>query len=266
MTPALGPEALRLDGRVFVVVGGGQGIGHAACRALAAAGARVVCTDVSRERAEAVAAETGGEAAVADATDDADVARLFQGARARHGAALAGFVDIVGMADLRPLREMTPAAWDRQQDIVLRQAFHVLRHGAEALPEGGAAVFVSSLAGLRSLANQGVYGIAKAGLNHMVAVASHEYGPQGLRVNAVAPGLVRTPRVEAAFGSALMARITDAVPLRRANEPEDIANAILFLLSDMARCITGAVLASDGGLGHVGALPAIEVGEALIRR
>lgn len=260
------PSRLRLDGRAFVVLGGGQGIGIETCQALAQCGARVLVVDLDIERAEQTAGDLGGDAMVADVTREEDVVKVFQRARELYGDTFDGVVDIVGKADLRPLSANSLNEWDRQFDIVLRHAFLTVKHGAAAMPEcGGTMVFVSSLAGVRSFGNQGAYGVAKAALNHLVAVASHEFGPRGIRVNAVSPSLTLTPRVVAGFGERLIADIVAHTPLRKANEPADIASAILFLSSGLARTITGMVIQVDGGLQHVAALPPIEVGDRLIK-
>jgi len=224
----------------------------------------VLCVDVDSARATETAEKLGVDSMVGDVTNPEDMLHIFSRARKLFGKDFRGFVDIVGMADLRPIANYTPEDWRRQFSIVLDHAFLAVKYGAEVLTEGGSMIFISSLAGIRSIKNQGVYGIAKAALNYLVYVASHEYGPANIRVNAIAPGLTRTPRVVAGFGEALIQDIVDHTPLGRANEPEDIAKAILFFASDMARCITGVVMPIDGGLQHVGSLPTINVGNRLI--
>jgi 3alpha(or 20beta)-hydroxysteroid dehydrogenase len=259
--------SIRLDGKGFVVLGGGQGIGRETCRALAQAGAEILCVDLKLELAQPVAQEVNGHACEADVTKAPEMRRVFDDARKIFGGRFGGVVDIVGMGDLRTIAEMDEPAWDRQYDLLLRHAFLAIKYGAETLPAaGGAMVFVSSFSGLRSAEGQAVYGSAKAALNHLAVCAAHEYGPKNIRINVVAPGLTRTPRVVAGFGEALIDEIVERIPLRRANEPDDIAKAILFLSSDLARCVTGVVLPVDGGLINVAALPPIKVGEALLRR
>ncbi|MGR3322493.1 MAG: SDR family NAD(P)-dependent oxidoreductase [Sagittula sp.] len=254
-----------LTGGLYAVLGGGQGIGAEMCGVLAASGARVICCDLDLARAEAVANELSGAVAQRlDVTDADAMAAFFAGIAEAHGQPLSGLVDIVGVADLRRIEAFSPEDYDWQQNIVLRQAFLAVKHGAEAMKDsGGAIVLVSSIASLASAPNQGVYGIAKAGLNHLTRVAAHEYGPRNIRVNAVAPGLTRTPRVVAGFGEALLAEIEATIPLRRANQPRDIATAAAFLLSDLSCCISGVVLPVDGGLSALSAVPEIDVGARL---
>lgn len=254
-----------LSGKLIAVLGGGQGIGEITCKMLGASGAKVICCDLDDARAADVAAQTpDAVAARLDVTDAAAVADFFTGIAGTYGQPLDGLVDIVGVADLRRIEAFSIEDYDWQQNIVLRQAFLAVKHGAAALAgRGGAIVLISSVASLASAPDQGVYGIGKAGLNHLTRVAAHEYGPAGIRVNAVAPGLTRTPRVIAGFGEALLGEIEQAIPLRRANEPEDIAVAVGFLLSDLARSISGVILPVDGGLSAVSAVPVIGVGSKL---
>jgi hypothetical protein len=126
-------------------------------------------------------------------------------------------------------------------------------------------VFVSSLAGVRSLQGQGVCGAAKAALNHPVAAAALELGPRNIRVSAVAPGLTRTLRLTAVLGNEKMQTIAGSVPLRRFGYPEDIAAAILFLTSDLARLISGVILPVDGGITNVSVFPALDVGANFLK-
>jgi NAD(P)-dependent dehydrogenase (short-subunit alcohol dehydrogenase family) len=252
----------RLDDRGFVVLGAGQGIGRQTCHALSQAGARVLCVDRERELAEAVAAEIGGRACVADVVDRSDMERVFADARHAFADSFSGVVDIVGIADVRPLADMDDAGWGRQFDLVLRHAYLAIQLGAKAMSSGGSMVFVSSIAGMLSVENESTYGAAKAALNHLVRCTAHELGPRNIRINAVAPGFVRTPRLLAALSDDFWRGLNDYIPLRRAASPADIAKAILFLASDMSTCITGTVVTVDGGVSSVAALPHIPLGPA----
>lgn len=248
----------RLDGRGFVVLGAGQGIGLESCRALRQAGADLVCVDRDEALAAAVAEETGGLAHRCDVTRRDDMERLFETAAGRFGEAFGGVVDIVGIADVRPLAEMDDDGWNRQFDIVLRHAYLALQIGARYVAPGGSFVFVSSMSGDLSVENQSTYGVSKAALNHLVRCAAHELGAARIRVNAVAPGFVKTPRLRAALPEAFWADLEQHhIPLGRAALPQDIANAILYLASDMSACVTGAILPVDGGVSKVAALPRI---------
>lgn len=250
---------IRLDGRGFVVLGGGEGMGRQACHALAQAGARVLCVDREMARAETVAGEIGGIPCGADVTKRADMVRIFQVAEEKFGTDLAGIVDIVGVAEIGSLSDMEDDVWNRQFDIVLKHAYLALQIGGAALANrgGGSIAFVGSLSGIASVANQVAYGTAKAALHHLVRCSAHELGPSGVRVNAVAPGFVRTPRLLQRLGEPFWKRVGETNPMRRAGMPADIARAILFLSSDLAGYVTGNVLTLDGGAGHIAALPEI---------
>ena len=237
-----------LEGRGFVVLGAGQGIGRQTCHALARAGARVFCVDRDPELAGAIAREVEGVACVADITARADVERVFAEAVGRFGDKLRGLVDIDGMADIRKLPDTDDASWNRNFDLNVRHAYLAIQIGARAMAKGGSMVFVSSISGTHSIENEVSYGAAKAALNHLVRCAAHELGPQNIRVNAVTPGFVRTPRLLAALNEDFWTGIKTYIPLRRAAEPSDIAKAILFLASDMSNYVTGAVIPIDGGL------------------
>src|SRR5271154_6282803 len=126
-----------LEGRGFVVLGAGQGIGRQTCHALAQAGARVFCVDRDPELAEAIAAEVKGIACVADVTARADVERLFTEATARFGETLHGLVDIVGMADIRNIADTDDASWNRNFDFNVRHAYLAVQAGARAMTRGG---------------------------------------------------------------------------------------------------------------------------------
>jgi NAD(P)-dependent dehydrogenase (short-subunit alcohol dehydrogenase family) len=270
-TPERSPVAdyrnpARLDGRGFVLFGAGQGIGRQSAHALAQSGAKVLCVDREIDLAAAVAEEIGGEPIAADVATRAGAEKAFEKARAWFGDALSGVVDIVGVADVRKLADMDDAAWDRNFDIVLRHAYLAVQIGARSMPRGGAMVFVSSLAGSRGVENQVAYGTAKAALDHLVRSAATELGPRNIRINAVSPGFVRTPRLLAALNEDFWRGLNDYIPLRRSAEPSDIAKAILFFASDMSTCITGTVLPIDGGVANVADLPSIPLGPGAAKK
>ena len=248
-------KSLDLKGRGYVVIGAGQGIGAATCRALGGLGARLLCVDNDSERAGAIAMETGGAAIVADVTKRADVTRVFAKAHDLFGQDLCGAADIVGMASIGPLAALTDQDWDQQFDIVLRHVFLTIQIGGEMLAArgGGSLAFVGSISGNLSIAGQSAYGAAKAALHHLVETAAHELGPKNVRVNAVAPSFVRTPRLMA-LGDGFWNDISAALPLRRPAEPADIAKAQVFMLSDMSTCMTGAIMPVDSGLAQVAAV------------
>ncbi|MEV3858773.1 SDR family oxidoreductase [Streptomyces sp. NPDC050095] len=244
------PALHRLDGRGFVLLGAGNGIGRQTAHALTAAGARVLCVDIDKERADAVAAQTDGIPYVADVTSRPDMEALFAYGERELGP-LGGVVDIVGMAHYAALDALDDDAWQWHFSMVLRHAWLAVQYGGEAVARagGGPLVFVASVSGLTAAPLHGAYGAAKAGLMSLVRTAAVEYGPRGVRVNAVAPGVVWTPRVAGLLGEEGRALNAANAPLGRVAEPADIAAALLFLASPLSSYVTGQTLVVDGGAG-----------------
>ncbi|MGT2527371.1 SDR family NAD(P)-dependent oxidoreductase [Streptomyces nojiriensis] len=241
----------RLDGRRLVLLGAGNGIGRQSAHALAAAGARVLCADVDEGRAAAVARETGGVPYACDVTRREAVRTLFARAPELLGGPVGGVVDIVGMARYAALPELDDAGWDWHFDLVLRHAWLAVQYGGEAVAAagGGPLVFVASVSGLTAAPLHAAYGAAKAGLMALVRSAAVELGPRGVRVNAVAPGVVWTPRVAALLGAEGRRRNAENAPLGRVAETSDIAAALYFLASPLSSYVTGQTLVVDGGVG-----------------
>lgn len=242
---------LRMDGRRFVVLGGGYGMGRQAAHQLASLGAGVYVADVEGARARHVAEEIGPAAAAGtgDASDRHAMIRLFAEAGGFLGG-VDGVVDVIGVAEWGGVLELSDDTWARQQDVTLRHAFLALQLGGAAMAaaSGGTFVFVSSVSGLFSSANHAAYGVGKAGLLSLVKSAAEELGPLGIRVNAVVPGSVATPRVEAMRAAGLVAPWQDnPSPIGPPAETADVAAAIVFLSSDLSAQITGQGLVVDGG-------------------
>jgi NAD(P)-dependent dehydrogenase (short-subunit alcohol dehydrogenase family) len=241
-----------LAGSAAAVIGAGQGIGRATALLLASAGARVALVDEAEDRARAVARELAdrgshGVPLVADVTDPRAAERAIARADAELGG-LTTVINIVGSASWAPLLEMDEATWQRDFRVNLEHHWYVARAAvarwrSQAAP--GSLVVVASVSGIFAAPRHGAYGAAKAGLLSLVRTMSDEWWPS-VRVNAVVPGMVRTPRIEAMWESGEIARPTDDA-LGRMAEPEDIANAAVFLSSPLARRITGQALVVDGG-------------------
>ncbi|MBV6761976.1 SDR family NAD(P)-dependent oxidoreductase [Rhodococcus opacus] len=239
----------RLDGQRFVVLGGGVGIGRQTCHALAGVGAKVLLVDVDQARADQVAAEIDGIPLVGDVTRRDEVERIFDVAVDEMGG-VDGVVDIVGMGRWTSLLDADDEHWDYHHDIVLRHAYYVIQSAAPLMARngGGPLVFVSSVSGISSAPGHVGYGVAKAGLMSLIRTAAVELGPEGIRVNSIAPGLVWTPRIAAMLGEELGERNGNNTPLRRRAYPEDIASALLFLATPLSGYITGQNITVDGGL------------------
>ena len=155
----------------------------------------------------------------------------------------------MGSASWAPLLELSEETWERDFAVNLKHHWYVARSAARAwidAGESGVLCVVGSVSGVFSSANHGAYGAAKAGLLGLVRTAAEEWWRHGIRVNAVVPGAVRTPRIEAAWSDGSIPR-PDADVHERMALPEDIAGPILFLVSDLARMITGQSLVVDGG-------------------
>ncbi|MBP1325982.1 NAD(P)-dependent dehydrogenase (short-subunit alcohol dehydrogenase family) [Leucobacter exalbidus] len=245
------PQLLRLDGRNIVVIGAGQGMGRQTSHALAQCGATVICVDINDELARTVANEVGGIAWVGDVTQADEVDRLISETVAQIGGPLNGLVDIVGMAAWSPAIDLEEHTWDAQFDICLKHAYllgsRVGRHLVDA-GAGGSMVFIASVHGLTASVRHGAYGAAKAGLISWVKTLANELGDDGIRVNAVAPGSILTPRILAAGSAEIREQAANIAPLRRNGLPQDVASALLFLTSDLSAFITGQTLAVDGGV------------------
>jgi 3-oxoacyl-[acyl-carrier protein] reductase len=243
------------SGKIAIVTGGGNGIGAAACRAFAAAGANVAVVDRDGAAAEKIAAEIAGNRgnAVAYPLDVTD--RVGFAAIAEDVATKAGGVDILvngaGVTIRRMIADMGPEDWERVIAVNLTGAFNGIQ---AVLPHlrargGGAIVNIASIAGLRiSFGGTANYSASKAGLLGLTRHAAYELAPDHIRVNAICPGATAT-----AFGGSMPTPESKAlraqkIPLGRMCEPEDIADPILFLASDAARMITGVALTVDGGL------------------
>lgn len=246
----------KLTGRGYVVLGVGTGIGSAVCGALAQAGAKLLCVDLKKEVAEAAAAKFGGIAAVANVTDRGEMDAVFAEAEKHFGPAFAGVVSVVGVPMPGAITDLDDERTQRQLDLTLRPAILVTQLAAPRLAArgGGSVVFVGSLAAEVSTLNIALYGVGKAAVNKLAAAAAHEFGPSKVRFNVVSPGRIVSSGV-VPISPETLARIEQAVPLRRAGTPADIAGVVLFLLSDLASYVTGTVIPVDGGVGRISALP-----------
>jgi NAD(P)-dependent dehydrogenase (short-subunit alcohol dehydrogenase family) len=232
----------RLDGRRAVVVGAGSGIGREAARALAAHGADVVCAD---RDAEAAAATGAGTAYALDVLDRDAV---------REAAASLGGVDVLVFTAATNVRkrllDYADAEFDRVVDLNLRASFDLVRaFGGPMAGRGrGSIIGFTSIRAVTVEPGQGVYAATKAGLVQLLRTAAAELGPQRVRVNAIAPGVVETPlttqiRADPTWEAAYASKSA----LGRWAQPSELAGAVVYLASDAASFVTGSVLTVDGG-------------------
>jgi 3-oxoacyl-[acyl-carrier protein] reductase len=244
-----------LDGQTAVVTGGAQGLGFAIAQRFVAEGARVVLGDLKLEATEVAAKQLGGGSAgegVAlavrcDVTQSADVEALISTAVERFGG-LDIMVNNAGITRDATMRKMSEAEFDQVIAVHLKGTWNGTRMAAAIMRENkrGAIVNMSSVSGKVGMVGQTNYSAAKAGIVGMTKAAAKELAYLGVRVNAIAPGLIRSAMTEA-----MPQRIWDQkvaeIPMGRAGEPSEVAGVALFLASDLSSYMTGTVMEVTGG-------------------
>lgn len=241
----------KFENKVVLITGGGTGIGKATAAAFMAAGAKVVITGRRQSVLEAATAELGAAAhfAVGDVSKRGVPKAMVDETLAKHGQ-LDVLVNNAGTLTMGPLTETSDEEIERVYRI---NVFGLLALSREALPHlsktNGSIINVSSTVSTGAMAGQSIYGSSKAAVDHATRNLAVEYGPSGVRVNAVAPGMTVTDMTAGATSDEnMMAMVIGQTPLGRVAEPSDIAKAILLLASDDAGWITGQVVKASGGL------------------
>ena len=244
-----------LSGRVVVVTGGAQGIGATTARAFAAQKARVAVLDIdgagAKKVADAIAGGGGKASAIhVDVTDEQSVARAIEAVVSEFGR-----LDVLincagGYSRLATVEDMPVEEWDSTIALNLRSVFLVSRAAIPHLKrsKAGRIINVSSISGRQvTVASSPAYGSAKAAVIQLTRFLAQQLGPAGITANAIAPITTLTPRVAALRSEAEVERIASLVPLKRLAEPEDHAQAMLFLASDAAAYLNGITLDVNGG-------------------
>jgi NAD(P)-dependent dehydrogenase (short-subunit alcohol dehydrogenase family) len=248
----------RFTDKVAVITGGASGIGLATARRLVAEGGRVVVGDLAEDGLAAVAEELGDAVATVrcDVSEETDVAALVATATSSFGGLDIAFAN-AGIGSIARLADLSVEEWNRVLAVNLTGPYLLVKHAGPVMADGGSIVVTASLNAVQAGIGMGAYCASKAGVAMLVQVAAMELGPRGIRVNAVAPGLVMTPLTQ---GVTMLPVVLDDyvenTTLGRYAEPEEIAGLVAFLASDEASYISGTLQLIDGG-AHTGRYPDI---------
>ncbi|RSZ65558.1 SDR family oxidoreductase [Corynebacterium hylobatis] len=240
--------------KIVVITGGATGIGRATAVEFAKAGAAVVVGDIDDRAAETVQiiTEAGGTAEFVrtDVTDDASVQNLVDVAVEKHGTIDIAFNNAGVLPPTAPLHEQTVEDWHRTMGVDATGVFLAMRHQIPVMLKagGGSIVNTASVAGVTADPGMTPYVAAKHAVVGMSKGAALDYATEGIRINVLAPGLIRTPMTERWLDDPEIApRVLADSPIGRAAEPEEVAATVLYLSSDMAGAVTGSVYRVDGG-------------------
>ena len=235
----------------YLIVGASGGIGSALCEILAADGHQLVLAARREDPLRQLAGRVGGHPICVDATDPADYEHAAQQAVERYGA-LDGVVNAVGSILLKPAHLTRDEDWAETLSLNLTTAFHAVRSAARTIKGAGSVVLMSSSAARVGLANHEAIAAAKAGVIGLMQSAAASYASRGLRFNALAPGLVRTPMSARITASAAGEKASLAMhPLGKLGEADQVARFAAWLLDEKQDWVTGQVFGVDGGLATV---------------
>lgn len=254
--PVVPTPGQRFTGKVAFVTGGGTGIGRATARAFAAEGARVAVTGLpgsgTQETVDLITADGGQALALdLDVTVEGQVVDALAATIEAYGRLDVAFNNAGVEQSRTPLAELPTADWTRLVDVDLTGVFHCMKHQIPLLEAagGGSVVNTSSGAGVIGIAGQAAYAAAKWGVIGMTKSVALEVAAQGIRVNAVAPGMIDTPMMGRVSGGTEegYAQVVGQEPVGRMGRPEEIASAVLWLSSDLGAFAVGHTLVVDGG-------------------
>lgn len=242
-----------LRGKTTVVTGGSRGIGLAVVRRFLEEGASVALCgsreETARKAVDAILAEMPDAPVTGiwpDVTSEAALEGAFRSVAERFGG-LDVVVNNAGISQSTPLDKYTPEEFDAIIDLNVKGVLNGCQAAARVMGEGGSIINTSSMVSKMGQPSGVGYPMSKFAVNGITVSLARELGPRGIRVNAVAPGVTATDMV-AALPEEMIKPIAAAIPLRRVATPEDVANAFVFLASDLAVYVTGEVLAVDGGM------------------
>ena len=245
-----------MKNKIALVMGGGAGTGRATVLAFAAAGATVVIADINEEGGRKSLAEleaAGGEGLFvrADMSRQQDIENVIEATRSAYGALHAVSNNGARGTENLPFTEMSERAWDNCMNVTLKGVWLCMKAQLPFIEEsgGGAIVNVASLSGTKGEPHQSVYAAAKAGVINLSKSAATEYAKRGVRVNTVCPGGIRTGGMDLYLDKMpeLKQKVLNVHAMGRLAEPEEIADAVVYLCSDRASFITGQDLIVDGG-------------------